>query len=56
MCQRKRKINGNKETVHKWYALGISGEILKYLKVDVVLEDLIALGKKLKIVDRKSVV
>ena len=49
----KKKENDNNEIVHKWYTLGISLEkcmITRFLKVDVVLEDLIALGKELKIV------
>ena len=60
MCRRKkkkkdkqRKGKENKEIVRKLYTLGISGEIFmisRLLKVDVVLEDLIALGKEIKIV------
>ena len=57
MCRRKkkkkdkqRKGKENKEIVRKLYSLGISGEIYdkSLLKVDVVLEDLITLGKELK--------
>ena len=48
-----KKMTTKKLYTSEWYTLGISGEIFmisRFLKVDVVLGDLIALGKELKIV------
>ena len=53
MCRRKRK---KKMTTEKLYTSDTHWELVekymisRFLKVDVVLEDLIALGKELKIV------
>ena len=53
MPKKKENENDNKEIVHKWYWLRIRiGEIImisRFLKVDVVLDDLIALGKELSL-------
>ena len=52
--RRKREKNDNKEIVHKWFTLGISGEIYDKSLFEsfcsIKKEDLIGLGKELKIV------